>query len=79
MIMLKNSKIKTLRKFKYRIIPGLFKLINNLKAVFIIFAKPQLSGTFWWIQYSENPQLFNVFWTQSNHFKSRNLVYAFCT
>ena len=42
MIMLKNSKISTLRKFKYRIIPSLFKLIN--KAAFISFAKPQLSG-----------------------------------
>ena len=33
--MLKNSKIKTLRKFKYIIIPGLFKMIN--KAIFLSF------------------------------------------
>ena len=34
--MLEKSKIKTLKKFKYRIIPGLFKLINKAFLSFLL-------------------------------------------
>ena len=77
--MLKNSKIKTLIKFKYRIIQGLFKLINTA----FFFLSFLLNHSYQEHFGGSNIQKIHNYLMCFEHslaiLKSRNFVYASCT